>query len=47
MRLDPDSGEPVGKPIPIPGRPIGIDVRNGQVWVTANDAGTLTHIDPG
>jgi hypothetical protein len=45
--VSPSTGEPVGKPVPIPGRPIGIDVRNGQVWVTANEAGTLTEIDSG
>jgi streptogramin lyase len=47
MRLDPATGRPVGDPIPIPGQPVGIDVRNGEVWVTSNDAGTVTRIDPG
>jgi YVTN family beta-propeller protein len=47
LRLDPETGEPVGDPIAIPGQPVGVTVGGGSVWVTANDAGTLTRVDPG
>jgi YVTN family beta-propeller protein len=48
MRLDPQTGKQVGKPIHVAGQPVGISVaRDKQVWVTSNDAGTLTRIDPG
>jgi YVTN family beta-propeller protein len=44
--LDLDSGRPVGEPVPIPGRPTGMTLSEGAIWVTASDAGTLTQIAP-
>ncbi len=47
MRLDPKTGKVVGDPIPVEGQPVAVAVgKDGRVWVTSNDAGTLTRIDP-
>jgi streptogramin lyase len=46
VRLDGDTGKPVGDPIPVPGHPVGVGAPGGSVWVTLNDAGTVIQIDP-
>jgi YVTN family beta-propeller protein len=46
VKLDPKTGNRVGKPISVPGRPVGITARDGAVWVTSADTGTLTRLEP-
>ena len=46
-RLDPDSGEPIGKPIKVGRDPRELTVGLGFVWVSNNDDNSVTRIDPG
>ena len=46
VRLDAQTGEQVGEPIAVPGRPVSVSIAEGYVWVTSNEAGTLTRIQP-
>ncbi len=47
-RIDKDSGEVIGEPIEVGGRPLDITIDDGGVaWVTSFDDGTITRIDTG
>jgi len=46
MRLDPGTGRRVGEPIAVEGRPTGVAVGGGSVWVTARDRDELVRIEP-
>lgn len=46
-RLDPESGEPVGKPIPLEPGVSGVAVGAGSVWVTDPPRGEVLRVDPG
>jgi streptogramin lyase len=46
MRLDPATGNVVGKPIPIPGEPLNMTQRDGFLWITSEAARTVTQLKP-
>ena len=46
VRIDPESGEVVGKPIRVGDRPLAVAVGEGSVWVFNSLAGTVSRIDP-
>jgi streptogramin lyase len=46
VRLDTATGERVGKPIRVPGQPVGLAIGDGSVWVTLNDRGAVVRIEP-
>lgn len=50
LRLDPETGEPLGDPVTVPGTPWVVAADDGQVWVAHSDfdggENGLTRIDP-
>jgi streptogramin lyase len=45
VRLAPQSGEPIGKPMRVPRNPFAVAAGQGHVWVTGTASDTLTRID--
>ena len=45
-RIDPETGEVVGEPIPVGDDPTGIAVGAGAVWTANFRDGTVTKIQP-
>jgi hypothetical protein len=44
--LDPATGETVGEPVEVPGRPVALDAGFGRLWVIDCRGGSLLAVDP-
>jgi streptogramin lyase len=45
-RIDPATGETLGSPLEVPGRPVALESTNGRLWVVDCASGSLLEIDP-